>query len=104
MTKQRSDTEYVATSATKLLKSKSASKAEKQVAASVLSQLRGIEVMASKKISASASKILRDPKSSKDARSTAASALIQRPKFRAKSVKTSDVYRAVETYFSSKKA
>jgi len=66
-----------ATSAAKVLKSKSATKAEKSVAASALTQ-KGSNETTSKKVASTAAKVLKDPKASKDAKSAAASALTQK--------------------------
>ncbi len=66
-------------SAAKVLKSKTATKAEKSVAASALTQ-KGSTEATSKKVASSAAKILKDPKASKDAKSAAASALTQKKK------------------------
>lgn len=56
-----------------------ASKAEKSVAASALTQ-KGSTEKTSAKVASSASKVLNDPKASKAAKSAAASALTQKTK------------------------
>ena len=94
----------VSSSASKILTSKTASKAEKSVAASALTQMTRAKDTTSKKIALAAAKILRDPKSSKDAKSVAASALTQKPKFKAKNIKSDEVYRAVNSYLSKREA
>ncbi len=78
-TKSESTGKAAATSAAKVLKSKTATKAEKSVAASALTQ-KGSTEATSKKVASSAAKILKDPKASKDAKSAAASALTQKKK------------------------
>jgi hypothetical protein len=95
---------HTAAWAVKLLESKTATKSEKEVAASALTQITGVKSIPSKKVAETASAILRNPKSSKDAKSAAASALTQRPQVDAKRVKSKDVYRAVGAYFAKKKA
>ena len=67
----------MASSAAKVLKSKTATKAEKSVAASALTQ-KGSKETTSAKVAKTASQILRDPKASKAAKSAAASALTQK--------------------------
>ena len=67
----------VSSAASKILHSKSASKAEKLVAASALTQRRSKEVTGVR-VASSASKILKDPKASKAAKSVAASTLTLR--------------------------
>ena len=79
MAKSESTSKKVASSASKVLRSKTASTAEKSVAASALTQ-KGSKETTSAKVAASASKILRDPKASKAAKSAAASALTQKVK------------------------
>jgi len=68
-----------ASSAAKVLRDPKASKAEKKVAASALTQ-KGSDEVTSTKVASAAAKILKDPKASKSAKSAAASALTQRPK------------------------
>lgn len=80
MAKSESTSKKVATSAAKVLKSKTASKAEKTVAASALTQTKSKKETTGKAVAASASKIMRDPKASKAAKSAAASALTQKTK------------------------
>jgi hypothetical protein len=60
-----------------VLRSKTASKAERSVAASALTQKVSNE-KTSAKVASSAGKVLRDPKASKSAKSAAASALTQK--------------------------
>ncbi|HVZ05852.1 hypothetical protein [Hyphomicrobium sp.] len=79
MAKSESTSKKVATAASKVLRSKTASKAEKSVAASALTQ-KGSTETTSAKVAATASKVLRDPKASKAAKSAAASALTQKVK------------------------
>jgi hypothetical protein len=62
------------------MKSKTASKAEKSVAASALTQTKSAKETTGKAVATSASKILKDPKASKQAKSVAASALTQKTK------------------------
>jgi hypothetical protein len=77
MARSESTSKKVAASASKVLRDPKASKAEKSVAASALTQ-KGSKEMTSAKVAASASKVLRDPKASKAAKSAAASALTQK--------------------------
>jgi hypothetical protein len=70
----------VSAAASKVLRSKTASKAEKAVAASALTQTKSVTETTSKKVSAAASKILRSKSASKEAKSVAASALTQKVK------------------------
>lgn len=79
MAKSESTSKKVASAASKVLRSKTASKAEKAVAASALTQ-KGSTETTSAKVAATASKVLRDPKASKAAKSAAASALTQKAK------------------------
>jgi len=79
MAKSESTSKKVASAASKVLRSKTASKAEKAVAASALTQ-KGSTETTSAKVAATASKVLRDPKASKAAKSAAASALTQKVK------------------------
>lgn len=66
-----------ASAAARVMKSKTASKAEKSVAASALTQ-KGSTETTGKKVASAAAKVLKDPKASKDAKSAAASALTQK--------------------------
>jgi hypothetical protein len=79
MAKSESTSKKVASSAAKVLKSKTATKAEKSVAASALTQ-KGSKETTSAKVAKTASQIMRDPKASKAAKSAAASALTQKVK------------------------
>ncbi|MET0431848.1 MAG: hypothetical protein ABWX70_02200 [Hyphomicrobium sp.] len=79
MAKSESTSKKVASSASKVLRSKTASKAEKSVAASALTQ-KGSTETTSKKVASEASKILHNPKASKQAKSVAASTLTQKTK------------------------
>ncbi len=83
MAKSESTSKKVASSAAKVLKSKTATKAEKSVAASALTQ-KGSTETTSAKVAASASKILRSKTASKEAKSAAASALTQKVKAKKK--------------------
>lgn len=69
----------VATAAASVLRSKTASKAEKSVAASALTQ-KGSNEKTSAKVASTASKVLRSKTASKAAKSAAASALTQKTK------------------------
>ncbi len=80
MARSESTGKAVSSAASKVLRSKTASKAEKAVAASALTQTKSAKETTGKKVAASASKILRDPKASKAAKSVAASALTQKVK------------------------
>ena len=104
MAKSESTGKKVSSSASKILTSKSSSRAEKSVAASALTQIASSKETTGKFVAAAAAKILKDPKSSKAAKSVAASVLIQKPKFKAKHLNTDEVYRAVKTYYSKKEA
>ena len=77
MAKSESTSKKVASAASKVMMSKTATKAEKSVAASALTQ-KGSKETTSAKGAKSASQILRDPKASKAAKSAAASALTQK--------------------------
>ena len=77
MAKSESTSKKVASAASKVLNDPKASKAEKSVAASALTQ-KGSTEKTSAKVASTASKVLRDPKASKDAKSAAASALTQK--------------------------
>ncbi len=79
MAKSESTSKKVASAASKVLHSKSATKAEKSVAASALTQ-KGSTETTSAKVASSASKILRSKTASKAAKSAAASALTQKVK------------------------
>lgn len=79
MAKSESTGKKVSSAASRVLRDKSSSKAEKAVAASALTQTKSKETTG-KVVAASASKILRDPKASKAAKSVAASALTQKTK------------------------
>ena len=79
MAKSESTGKKVSSAAAKILTSKTASKAEKAVAASALTQTRSKEVTG-KAAASSAAKILKDPKASAAAKSVAASALTQKTK------------------------
>ena len=79
MAKSESTSKKVASSASKILHSKTATKAEKSVAASALTQ-KGSKETTSAKVAKTASMVLRDPKASKAAKSVAASALTQKGK------------------------
>ncbi len=79
MAKSERTSGRVASGAAKVLKSKTASKAEKAVAASALTQ-KGSTEQTSAKVAAAASTVMRDPKASKEAKSAAASALTQKTK------------------------
>jgi len=70
----------VSSVASKVLGSKTASKAERSVAASALTQTKRPKETTSKAVASAASKILHNPKASKAAKSVAASALTQKVK------------------------
>ncbi|MDZ4843731.1 MAG: hypothetical protein SH859_16530 [Hyphomicrobium aestuarii] len=76
MAKSESTGKAAAASASKVMKSKTASPAEKSVAASALGQTKSKGVT-SATVAAKATKVLSDPKASKAAKSAAASALTQ---------------------------
>jgi hypothetical protein len=77
MARSESTSNKVAASASKVLRDPKASKAEKSVAASALTQ-KGSTDKTSTRVAATASKVLRDPKASAAAKSAAASALTQK--------------------------
>jgi hypothetical protein len=77
MAKSVSTGSKVASAAAKVLKDKSASKAEKAVAASALTQ-KGSNEKTSARVASSAGSVLRSKTASKDAKSAAASALTQK--------------------------
>lgn len=83
MAKSESTSKKVASSAAKVLKSKTATKAEKSVAASALTQ-KGSTEQTSKKVASAAAKILKSKTASKEAKSAAASALTQKVKAKKK--------------------
>lgn len=76
MAKSESTGKKPASNASKVLASKTATKAEKSVAASALSQTKSKGVT-SAAVASKAAKVLDDPKASKAAKSAAASALTQ---------------------------
>lgn len=78
MAKSESTGKKVASAAAKVMKSKTASKAEKTVAASALTQSKSNTEATSGMVASAAAHVLRDPKASKEARSVAASALTQK--------------------------
>ncbi len=77
--KSESTGKTAASAAARVMKSKTASKAEKSVAASALTQ-KGSTEKTGKTVASAAAKVLKDPKASKDAKSAAASALTQKKK------------------------
>lgn len=77
MAKSPSTGKSVASSAAKVLKSKTASKQEKAVAASALTQ-KGSNEKTGSKVASAAGKILKSKTASKEAKSAAASALTQK--------------------------
>ncbi len=83
MAKSESTGKKVSSAAAKVLKSKTASAAEKAVAASALTQTRSPKETTGKVVASKAAKILKDPKASKEAKSVAASALTQKVKKKA---------------------
>lgn len=83
MAKSESTSKKVASAASKVLKSKTATKAEKAVAASALTQ-KGSTETTSAKVASSAAKILKSKTASKEAKSAAASALTQKVKAKKK--------------------
>lgn len=80
MAKSETTSKKVSATAAKVIKSKSASGAEKAVAASALTQTKSPSKDTGKAVAASAAKILKDPKASKAAKSVAGSALTQKSK------------------------
>ena len=79
MAKSESTGKKVSSAASKILHSKTATKAEKSVAASALTQSKSKEVTG-KAVASKAAKIMNDPKASAAAKSVAASALTQKVK------------------------
>lgn len=69
----------VASAAAKVMKSKTATKAEKTVAASALTQ-KGSNEVTSPKVATAAAKVMKSKTASKEAKSAAASALTQKKK------------------------
>ncbi len=88
--------------ASKVLRSRTSSRAEKAVAASALTKSKSATEAAGKSIVANAAKILKDPKASREAKTVAASVLVQKPRFKAGTMSATDIYRAVEGYYSKK--
>lgn len=82
MAKSESTGTKVSSAAAKILKSKTASKEEKAVAASAMSQTKNAKVSGGK-VASSAAKILKSKTASKEAKSVAASALTQKVKKKA---------------------
>ncbi len=80
MAKAEVTSKKVSSAASKVLRSKTATKAEKAVAASALTQTKAPNEKTGKAVASAASKILHDPKASKEAKSVAASALTQKTK------------------------
>ncbi|HML28877.1 MAG TPA: hypothetical protein PKE16_08570 [Hyphomicrobium sp.] len=80
MAKSEVTSKKVSSAASKVLRSKTATKAEKSVAASALTQTKSVSETTGKKVASAASKILHNPKASKAAKSVAASALTQKVK------------------------
>ncbi len=87
-------------SAARVLEDGNASKGEKQLAASMLSNAS----RANKDTARRAAKAIRDPNASKDVKAVAASALVQRPKFKADDIETRKIYEAVRKYYSQQSA
>ena len=79
MAKSESTSKKVASAASKVLRSKSATKMEKSVAASALTQ-KGSNETTSARVASEASKVLRSKTASKAAKAAAASALTQKTK------------------------
>lgn len=80
MARSESTGKKVSSAAAKVLKSKTASKAEKAVAASALTQTKSKTETTGKAVASSAAKILKSKTASKEAKSVAASALTQKIK------------------------
>jgi hypothetical protein len=80
MAKSESTGKKVSSAAAKVLKSKTASKAEKAVAASALTQTKSAKETTGKTVASAAAKILKSKTASKEAKSVAASALTQKVK------------------------
>lgn len=80
MAKSETTGSKVSSAAAKIMKSKTASKEEKAVAASTLTQTKSAKETTGKTVAAAAAKIMKDPKASKEAKSVAASALTQKVK------------------------
>jgi hypothetical protein len=80
MAKSEVTSKKVSSAASKVLRSKTATKAEKSVAASALTQTKAPNETTGAKVASAAAKILHDPKASKEAKSVAASALTQKTK------------------------
>ena len=80
MAKSEVTSKKVSSAASKVLRSKTATKAEKSVAASALTQTGSAKETTGKKVASAAAKILHDLKASKEAKSVAASALTQKVK------------------------
>ncbi len=77
--KSESTGKSAASAAARVMNSKTATKAERSVAASALTQ-KGSTEKTGKKVASAASAVLKNPKASKDAKSAAASALTQKRK------------------------
>ncbi|MBA2126476.1 hypothetical protein DLM45_09620 [Hyphomicrobium methylovorum] len=84
MAKPETTSRRVSSAASKVLRSKTASKAEKSVAASALTQAHNPKETTSRRVATAASKILRSRTASKEAKSAAASALTQKVKAKKK--------------------
>lgn len=80
MAKSEVTSKKVSSAAARVMKSKTASKAEKAVAASALTQTKSAKETTGKAVASAAAKILKDKNASKEAKSVAASALTQKTK------------------------
>lgn len=79
MAKSESTSRKAASAASKVMRSKSSTKAQRAVAASALTQ-KGSAEKTSAKVASAASKVMRSKSASKAAKSAAASALTQKSK------------------------
>jgi hypothetical protein len=103
MAKTESSGKRVAAAASKVLRSRTASKEEKAVAASALTQMDNPKETTGKRVASAASKILQDPRASKEAKSVAASALTAKTRLSLGSDRERAIYEGVRVYFAKKK-
>lgn len=96
MAKHEKTSSRAASSAAKVLKSKTTSNVEKRVAASALTQM-GTGAKTSSKIASAAAKILKDPKASRAEKTVAASVLTQFPAKEPSNA--AKIRKAIEKYY-----
>lgn len=100
MAKSESTSKKVASAASKVLRSKTATRAEKAVAGAALTQRSSSETT-SAKVATSAAKVLRSKTASKEAKAAAASALTQKVKAVRVSAESDRILRQSATRFKT---